>query len=160
MSSVYQCWLNSHYRLVIEKHNEQVDKNRYVLMCPFLEEKRLKNELEVCYERPELRKVSGAVMLLNLILGNKLHCVFPEITILLKILITMPMSTSEAERCFSMLKRIKTFLRNTMKEEKLTALGMLSCEKTFVSKIDNFNKDVMDLFSSQKNRRMDFIYHS
>ena len=85
-------------------------------MCPFLEEKRLENELEVCYERPELRRVSGAVPLLNLILGNELHCVFPETTKLLKMLITMPMSRSEAERCFSILKRIKTFLRNTMKD--------------------------------------------
>ncbi|KAJ4442436.1 hypothetical protein ANN_04022 [Periplaneta americana] len=108
-------------------------------MCPFLEANRLKSELEVCYARPELKTVSGAVPLLNLIVDNELHHVFPEMSKLLKMLMTMPMSTSEAERCFSMLKRIKTFLRNTMKEDRLTALGMVSCEKSFVCKIDNFN---------------------
>ncbi|KAJ4440751.1 hypothetical protein ANN_08975 [Periplaneta americana] len=103
-----------------------------VKMCPFLEANRLKSELQVCYARPELKSFWGSTTF-ELNFGQ--HHVFPEMSKLLKMLITMPMSTSEAERCFSMLKRIKTFLRNTMKEERLTALGMLSCEKSFVWKI-------------------------
>jgi len=42
------------------------------------------------------------------------------------------MSTAESERCFYTLKRIKTFLRNTMHQERLPALAMLSIEKNFI----------------------------
>ena len=127
---------------------------------PFLDEKRLKSELEVCYSRPELKTISGAVPLLMLILDDDLSETFQETVKLLKLLITMPMSTSEAKQCFSMVKRIKTFLRNTMREDRLTALGMLSCEKTFLNNIDNFNKKVIELFAAKKERRMDFICRS
>jgi len=34
------------------------------------------------------------------------------------------MTTAEVERSFSTLKRIKTFLRNSMTEDRLTALAM------------------------------------
>jgi hAT family C-terminal dimerisation region len=41
---------------------------------------------------------------------------FPNINMLLRILATLPVSTSTAERTFSSLKRIKTIQRNTIKE--------------------------------------------
>ncbi|KAF3859042.1 hypothetical protein F7725_021441 [Dissostichus mawsoni] len=47
---------------------------------------------------------------------NNLQSTFTETVRLLKILITTPMTTAESERCFSTLKRIKTFLRNTMSQ--------------------------------------------
>ncbi|XP_025410169.1 52 kDa repressor of the inhibitor of the protein kinase-like [Sipha flava] len=45
---------------------------------------------------------------------------------LLKILCTLPISTATPERMFSNLKRVKTYLRNTMKEDRLNGLTMLS----------------------------------
>jgi hypothetical protein len=42
--------------------------------------------------------------------------IFPSIHMLLKILCTLPISTATLERMFSNLKRVKTYLRNTMKE--------------------------------------------
>lgn len=127
---------------------------------PFLEKSRLKTELQVLYEREELRSVSGAVSLLSLVTQEEMCDTFQETLKLLKVLVTVPMSTSEAERCFSMLKRIKTFLRNSMKEERLSALGMLSAEKAFLNNIEDFNKRVIDLFANKKERRMDFTYRA
>ena len=49
---------------------------------------------------------------------------------LLKILNTIPMVSYEAERRFSTGKRIKVFLKNTMADESLNAMAMLSIEKT------------------------------
>ncbi|KAI8038150.1 hypothetical protein M5D96_008837, partial [Drosophila gunungcola] len=43
----------------------------------------------------------------------------PNINMLLRILATLPVSTSTAERTFSSLKRIKTIQRNTIKEDRL-----------------------------------------
>ncbi|XP_060860571.1 uncharacterized protein LOC132937949 [Metopolophium dirhodum] len=42
--------------------------------------------------------------------------IFPNIFMLLKILCCLPVSTSTPEKSFSGLKRIKTYLRNSMKE--------------------------------------------
>lgn len=42
--------------------------------------------------------------------------IFPNIFTLLKILCTLPVSTATPERTFSSLKRVKTYLRNSMKE--------------------------------------------
>lgn len=42
--------------------------------------------------------------------------IYPNIYLLLKILCTLPVSTTTPERMFSALKRVKTYLRNTMSE--------------------------------------------
>lgn len=43
---------------------------------------------------------------------------YPNIFNLLKIFCTLPVSTATPERMFSCLKRLKSYLRNTMKEVK------------------------------------------
>ncbi|KAJ4441444.1 hypothetical protein ANN_11299, partial [Periplaneta americana] len=77
---------------------------------------------------------------------------------LLEILITTPMSTAEAERCFSTLKRVKTFLRSVMCQDRLNALAMPSIECDYIASIPNFNDRVIENFAHQKERRMEFIY--
>ena len=54
---------------------------------------------------------------------------FTEYVKLLKIIITIPMSTAESERCISTLKIIKTFLRNTTEQDRLSNLAMLLIKK-------------------------------
>ena len=79
---------------------------------------------------------------------------------LLKILCTLPITTVESERCFSTLKRIKTFLRNTMRGDRLCALAMLSMEKVLIRRIPNFNEQVIDQFAKSKDRRIDLLFKS
>ena len=40
-------------------------------------------------------------------------------------LLTMPVSTAAFERSFSAMRRIKTYLRSTMKNERLSSIGIL-----------------------------------
>jgi hypothetical protein len=47
-------------------------------------------------------------------------------TVLL-ILYTMPASTATTERSFSVLRRLKTYLRTTMLQDSLTSLAVLYC---------------------------------
>lgn len=54
---------------------------------------------------------------------------FQEVSTILEMINRTPMSTSEAERDFSALKRIKTFSRSTMTQERLNAYGIMSIEK-------------------------------
>uniref|UniRef100_A0A1A8CP78 Si:ch211-240b21.2 n=1 Tax=Nothobranchius kadleci TaxID=1051664 RepID=A0A1A8CP78_NOTKA len=68
------------------------------------------------------------------------------------------MTTAEAERCFSTLKRIKTFLRNSMGQERLNALAMLSIERELVWSMPDFNEKVIDHFAALKDRQAKFHY--
>lgn len=52
---------------------------------------------------------------------------YPNINFLFKILCTLPVSTATPERTFSSLKRIKTYLRNSMSEVCNLVLIFYSC---------------------------------
>ena len=125
---------------------------------PKLDSVKLKSELSVIYERDDMCDVGGVLPLLVFIADNNLKNVLTETYKLLDIICTTPMSTAECERCFSTLKRIKTFLRSTMSEDRLNALAVLSIEKKFIRSIPDFDNKVIDVFSNMKNRRMDFMY--
>lgn len=125
---------------------------------PVFNEQRLNTELSLIYENPDFRSCSGAGTLFEFVIRNNLQDVFAESVKLLRILITTPMTTAESERCFSTLKRIKTFLRNTMSQDRLNALAMLSIEKQLTNDIPNFNKAVIEKFATLKERRAKFLY--
>ncbi|KAH7947169.1 hypothetical protein HPB52_008050 [Rhipicephalus sanguineus] len=54
---------------------------------------------------------------------------FPNIHSLLSILATLPVSTSTPERTFSTLRRLKSYLRNHMNNDRLTGLALLSIHR-------------------------------
>ena len=84
--------------------------------------------------------------------------VFNKITKLLRILITIPMTSVEAERTFSSLKRIKTFLRNTMGQSRLNSLSVISISRDLLKNCTSFKEEVMEKFINQKERKMNFSY--
>lgn len=82
---------------------------------------------------------------------------FPNIFKLLKIYLSVPIASAECERSFSVLKRILTWLRNTMEQERLSDLAILSIELPALIKEEGFDIDnVIDIFASSKARRTDF----
>lgn len=123
-----------------------------------LDKQRLKTELSVIYMREEYKSITGATSLLNFLISNNLEDALREVKKLLEIIVTVPMITTEAERTFSTLNRIKTFLRNSMCQDRLTALAVLSIESEFVKTIPSFNEKVMDNFANKTNHRMDLLY--
>uniref|UniRef100_A0A8C5GCS7 Zinc finger MYM-type protein 1-like n=1 Tax=Gouania willdenowi TaxID=441366 RepID=A0A8C5GCS7_GOUWI len=105
---------------------------------PMLNKAKLKTELSLIYDHDEFKACTGALTLFQFFMENNLQGTFTETVNLLKILITTPMTTAESERCFSTLKRIKTFLRNTMTQDRLNALAMLSMEKKLTTRLFNY----------------------
>uniref|UniRef100_A0A6P7FII3 Zinc finger MYM-type protein 1-like n=1 Tax=Diabrotica virgifera virgifera TaxID=50390 RepID=A0A6P7FII3_DIAVI len=56
--------------------------------------------------------------------------------ILLGILAVLPVTTASVERSFSTLKRLKTYLRNSIGEERLTSLALLSIHRDLQMKTE------------------------
>ena len=76
---------------------------------------------------------------------------FPNIKVLLLILCTLPVTSCSAERSFSGLKCIKTALRSTMGNERLTSLALLHLHRD----IDVNVGDIVDKFASRHARRLE-----
>jgi hypothetical protein len=78
---------------------------------------------------------------------------FPNIRILLTITATIPVTTATAERTFSSLKLIKTYLRTTMGQERLTGLALLYIHRDIAVTVD----EIIDSFARHCSRRLEFI---
>ena len=61
---------------------------------------------------------------------------FSEVHKLLKIFYTIPVTTSTAERSFSALRRLKTYLRSTMSQPRLNNLMLLYIHKERTDEIN------------------------
>uniref|UniRef100_A0A1A8BMB8 Si:ch211-240b21.2 n=2 Tax=Nothobranchius kadleci TaxID=1051664 RepID=A0A1A8BMB8_NOTKA len=125
---------------------------------PFLDKAKLKTELSLIYENEEFHSCSGAVALFRVLMENNLQDIFTETVSLLNIVITTPMNTSESKRCFSTSNRIKVFLKNTLAQDRLNALAMLSIEKKLTQDIRDFNTKVIEKYAAQIHRREKFMY--
>ena len=75
---------------------------------------------------------------------------FPNMKFLLTVLATVPVSTASVERSFSTLKRVKTFLRNAMTDERLSEMAMLSVH----NQIQVDPQNVLDIMATSKTRRI------
>ena len=71
---------------------------------------------------------------------------FPNVWISYRILLTIPVTVTSAERSFSKLKLIKSYIRSTMSQERLNGLAILSIEKHILEQID-FNSLIIDFLS-------------
>ena len=76
---------------------------------PMTDKEKFETELKVFYCRSDIHEFCKLIELLKFILENNVDNVLSEITKLIEILLTIPMTTSEAECCLSTLKRIKPF---------------------------------------------------
>ena len=75
---------------------------------------------------------------------------YPGIYVVLVTLLTYPVSTCAAERCFSGMKRLKTPLQSNMSEEKLSSSAIFHIHKHKNVEIDNVGFE----FSRRKGRRL------
>jgi hypothetical protein len=65
---------------------------------------------------------------------------FSEVITACLLYLTLPVTVASAERSFSKLKLIKTYLRSTMCHVRLSSLGMLSIESQRLNDLNRSNK--------------------
>ncbi|KAJ1530159.1 hypothetical protein ONE63_005090 [Megalurothrips usitatus] len=79
--------------------------------------------------------------------------IYPTIHTLLCLLTTLPVSNASAERSFSALRRLKTWLRSSMSQDRLTGLALMHVHRDLELSIEN----IITRFAKQNSRRLDFI---
>ena len=77
---------------------------------------------------------------------------FPSIVRLPILAMTFPVTSASADRSFSALKRIKTYLRSTMHQDRLCHLAILSIERILSGSLDL--EKVIDKFDEQHPQRI------
>ena len=80
---------------------------------------------------------------------------FSEVVKVLKIFLTIPVTTATAERSFSGLRRLKTYLRSTMTQERLNNVMLLHCHKERSDCIDLV--EIAKDFTSANDHRISFF---
>jgi hypothetical protein len=80
---------------------------------------------------------------------------YPNVSIAYRVLLTMLVTVTSAEKSFSKLKYIKTYLRASMSQERLNGLATLSIEKDMLANINV--KEIINDFASQNARRNKFL---
>ena len=79
----------------------------------------------------------------NVVLSNPKHAleslmqfgrdIFPTLCTAYRLLLTIGFSIASCERSFSKLKLIKTCIRSSMLQERLTSLGLIGIQREFLS---------------------------
>uniref|UniRef100_A0A2S2PAB6 Zinc finger MYM-type protein 1 n=1 Tax=Schizaphis graminum TaxID=13262 RepID=A0A2S2PAB6_SCHGA len=123
------------------------------------EENRLRNKLSVIYS--DNNKHLPPHKLLDLIIKNNLQEMYSQFTKLCQLVLTISATTASSERSMSTLKRIKSFLRNTMTNERLTNLSSLAIEKNLLgimAKDPTFVESIIDDFAKKKEKSIELEY--
>lgn len=119
----------------------------------------LKSELTIVYSSTEFHK--GNIHELWVYLTSTgLSESLPQVTKLASLILTIPATSTGAERSFSALKRIHTYLRNSQSQNRLSVLSILSIEKKLLTQIQkqkSFYDDVIEDYS-KKPRRIDLCF--
>jgi hypothetical protein len=77
---------------------------------------------------------------------------FPNTVIAYRILMTIRVTVASAERSFSKLKLLKSYMRSTMSQERLNGLALIAIENPLLEDIQY--EDLIDEFASKNARRM------
>ena len=111
-------------------------------------------EFELFRRHSEFRGCKSIVEVLKVLNLRQLTCAYPNVACLYKLCLTLPVTTATTERSFSKLKLVKTALRSTMIEERLSALLLLSIERDLTDQVKFEN--VIDAFALSRPRRLSF----
>ena len=103
-------------------------------------------------------EIKHASSIVKFMFQNGLHEVLPVFYKVCSILTTIPATSCSAERSFSDLRRIKTYLRLTMGQDRLSSLALICIERAYANRtLENDMENNIDIFGKRKNRNSNFF---
>jgi len=104
--------------------------------------------------RHEIVKLSTVQQLARLLAVEyaAMSSAFPDVVTALLLFLTLPVTFASAERSFSKLRLIKSYLRSTMNHDRLRSLALLSIEAQSAESL----AQIIDDFANAKARRKPF----
>lgn len=81
--------------------------------------------------------------------------IFQEVEKLLALCLSLPVSAADSERSFSTLRRLKTYLRGTMSQQRLTHLALMNVHQNILDENEDFLHEIMKEFCSRTYERAD-----
>ena len=119
----------------LQLYHNDVDNDRLIVQLKMLPDLvRTYNEQNPATRIKEVTKLSTLCQIMNDVCSSK--SLFSEISTLLQIAHTIPVTSATAERTFSALRQVKSFLRSTMSQERLNHCMTLHIYKEKTDEID------------------------
>ena len=158
---------------------ESEDMNQYKRLTEILLDG--KYDAEICLMYPELNKsLEHEIIFFRTQFSNKFVSVdecrllfkefvpevrqlFPQVEKLLRLLLVSPASSCEAERTFSALRRIKTWLRSTMTQQRLENVMMCHVHRDLLMDLDSkliAKEFINDSYSNSTRDRRSYVFGS
>ncbi|KAL7300070.1 hypothetical protein TKK_0007080 [Trichogramma kaykai] len=141
---------------LVDLYNQDLEKNLTNELIQFRElAKELNIRVNAGDEENAQQKhmqISFEAKLYKLLCDNGLHGSFPNVSIALKMYLTIMTTNCTSERAFSKLKLLQGKLRTCMKHDRLTSLKVMSMESDLMNEL-NFD-DIINSFAEEKSRKM------
>ena len=102
-----------------------------------------------------IKKVTSVRTLCDVLNFGGIKQLLSQVHILLQLFLTIPVTTATSERTFSALRRLKTYLRTTMSQDRLNHLLLLYCHKARTDAIDLSR--ITSAFVSVNERRLQYF---
>ena len=98
-------------------------------------------------------KVSTVSEILQTMLENDVFDILPEFCKVVHILAVIPAISCSAERTFSALRRLKTYLRSTMGQQRVSNIALINIERAYANSVLNNDMDsIIDIFGRRNGR--------
>ena len=123
----------------------------------------LEAELQIFHnflsDNPVSHQIKKAATLVKTLYENGLHTVLPVFYKASSILATIPATSCSAERSFSGLRRVKTYFRSTMGQERLSSISLLCMERAYTNRtLENDMDRIIDVFGLRSHRASHFFW--
>ncbi|CAM1307975.1 ZMYM1 (predicted) [Pycnogonum litorale] len=144
---------------VLQIYKNEIDLKRLSIQLKCLPDL-IRTAVESRSEFKDLREVTvTSVRTISDILCqvNMGNFMFSEVGKLLKMYLTIPVTSATAERSFSALRRLKTYLRNTMTEKRLNNVVFLNVHCNLADKTDLTL--IAKAFVKVNDRRLNYFGH-
>ncbi|XP_060845536.1 52 kDa repressor of the inhibitor of the protein kinase-like [Rhopalosiphum padi] len=147
-------------KFIVDVNDEKIDsivsimKNGYRFdddLLELLEESQLKSEIQLLKEKwKSIKNEGGDVIKYALTAIDQCNGIlYPNIKTILYIIACLPTTVASAERSFSTLRRLKTWLRSNMGQDRLVGLALLNIHRNRDIQID----EVIDMFAATKKKK-------